>query len=216
MNKENNTEHKNYQLAILVILIMAVVIAVFLIIQGKINSFVLINSYRSDMLDTFFKYYTYTGDGIMWVPFALILFFIKKEYLLPILIAIIISTILAQFMKRVIFPNELRPYSLLAQNIGVYFVEGVKINQFHSFPSGHTTQAFTMALLLAYFIDKKSWSIILPLLALLTGYSRVYLAQHFVLDVFAGMLIAILTIHLSLKISELIKIKKATEKISGF
>ncbi len=216
MNKENNTEHKNYQLAILVILIMAVVIAVFLILQGKVNSFVLINSYRSDMLDTFFKYYTYTGDGIMWVPFALILFFIKKEYLLPVLIALIISTILAQLMKRVIFPNELRPYSLIAKNIQVYFVEGVKINQFHSFPSGHTTQAFTMALLAAYFINKKSWSIILPLLALLTGYSRVYLAQHFVLDVFAGMLIAIFTVHLSLKISVLIKKKKDPENSASF
>ena len=207
MNIPHNTMQKNYQSAILFTLLLAVLVAVLIIVEGKINSFTLINGFRSDFLDTFFKYYTFAADGMMWVPFLFFIFFIKKEYLIPVIIAIIISTIIAQLMKRVIFPNELRPFSLVAENIQVYFVEGVKTNQFHSFPSGHTTQAFTMALLLAHMINKKSWSIILPLLALLAGYSRVYLAQHFVVDVLAGMIIAILTVHLSFKLSIIVSKK---------
>jgi membrane-associated phospholipid phosphatase len=68
----------------------------------------------------------------------------------------------------------------------------------HSFPSGHTTTAFTMALIMAHMINKKSWSVILPALALLAGYSRVYLAQHFPTDVLAGMCIGIVSAILSL------------------
>jgi membrane-associated phospholipid phosphatase len=208
MNIPNNTLQKNYQSAILFTLLLAVLVAVLIIVEGKINSFTLINGFRSDFLDSFFKYYTYAGDGVIWVPLLFFIYFTKKEYLIPVIIAIIISTLIAQLMKRVIFPDELRPFSLTAQNIQVYFVEAVKINQFHSFPSGHTTQAFTMALLLAHMINKKSWSIILPLLALIAGYSRVYLAQHFVVDVLAGMIIALLTVHLSFKLSILLSKKK--------
>jgi undecaprenyl-diphosphatase len=48
--------------------------------------------------------------------------------------------------------------------------------------------------------NKKLWSVILPLLALLTGYSRVYLGQHFPSDVLAGMCTGILSAILSLMI----------------
>jgi len=53
---------------------------------------------------------------------------------------------------------------------------------------------------MAYTINKKILSIIFPLLAFLVGYSRVYLAQHFLTDVFAGMLIGIFAAILSLLI----------------
>ena len=70
----------------------------------------------------------------------------------------------------------------------------------HSFPSGHATTAFAMALIMAYIINRKAWSVILPLLALIAGYSRVYLAQHFPTDIFAGMCIGIVSSILSLLI----------------
>ena len=70
----------------------------------------------------------------------------------------------------------------------------------HSFPSGHTTTAFAMALIMAYIINRKAWSVILPVFALLAGYSRVYLGQHFPTDIFAGMCIGIVSAILSLLI----------------
>lgn len=211
MNISNDTRNKNYQIAQLVSLILAVVIAVFIISLGKIDSFLFINSRHTETLDYFFKYSTYIGDGMMWVPVIFYFIFLKREFLVPVILAVIISTILSQFLKRVVFPEELRPFSLLLQDIHVYFVEGEKINKFYSFPSGHTTSAFTIALILAYVKNSKYHTYLLLFLAFIAGYSRVYLGQHFVVDVFAGILLAILSVHLSIKISELIKKRKKKE-----
>jgi membrane-associated phospholipid phosphatase len=57
-----------------------------------------------------------------------------------------------------------------------------------------------MALLLAEVIRKRSWCFILPIVAMLVGYSRVYLAQHFVTDVMAGMTIGMISSYLAMLI----------------
>lgn len=99
-----------------------------------------------------------------------------------------------------IFPDDLRPITYLAENFPVHLVDGARANRVYSFPSGHTAAAFTIALIMSHMINKKIWSFILPVLALLVGYSRVYLAQHFLTDVFAGMLIGIVSAIFSLMI----------------
>ncbi|MDH3295581.1 MAG: phosphatase PAP2 family protein [Acidimicrobiia bacterium] len=54
-----------------------------------------------------------------------------------------------------------------------------------SFPSGHTTTAFAMAVLLCVFLPRRWWP--LPLTwAALVGVSRLYHGEHNVLDVVAG------------------------------
>ena len=63
------------------------------------------------------------------------------------------------------------------------------MNGLKSFPSGHSTSAFSVFLLLTILSSKKSWGYFLLLLAVATAYSRVYLAQHFVEDVYAGSLL---------------------------
>lgn len=51
----------------------------------------------------------------------------------------------------------------------------------HSFPSGHTTTAFAVAIALSFFLPRFRW---LPIaLAFATGVSRVYLGVHYPLDV---------------------------------
>ena len=99
-----------------------------------------------------------------------------------------------------VYPDELRPISYFSETFHVHIVDGVTMRKAHSFPSGHTTTAFAIALIMAYIINRKFWCVILLLLALLAGYSRVYLAQHFPLDIFAGMCIGIVSAILSLLI----------------
>jgi membrane-associated phospholipid phosphatase len=71
---------------------------------------------------------------------------------------------------------------------------------FNSFPSGHTATAFCFYLLFCLLIFKKYWVYIGCIIAMLVGYSRIYLAQHFPLDVAAGILVAVVSTFLSVVI----------------
>jgi len=149
------------------------------------------------------------GDGIIWVPlFAYVLLF-KRDYFVTVLAALIICTILTHLLKRVVYPNEFRPIVVLSDKVRV--IPGYYMNREHSFPSGHTSTAFTLALLLAAIVKKNFWVYFFPVIALLVGYSRVYLAQHFVTDVLAGMFIGIVSAYLSLLIYQ--QFRKRTQKL---
>lgn len=198
MLKERPTN--NFGIAFILATIIAIGTGILILVLGKNGAFQLINSNHNEITDQFFKYFTHYGDGLMWVPLGIYCFFYRRKYFIAVAAGVLISTIMAQVLKRVIYPDELRPISYLSENFPVHIIEGVTMRKTHSFPSGHTTTAFAMALIMAYIINRKSWSLILPLLALLAGYSRVYLAQHFPTDIFAGMCIGIVSAIFSLLI----------------
>lgn len=179
---------------------MIIACSVFILLYGKEESFFLINGNHNSYSDFFFKYMTYAGDGWMWLAVLIFSVLFKKKYIPAVLAAIIISTLLSQFLKRVIFPEDLRPITFLSDQFPIHLVDSVRMNRLYSFPSGHTVAAFTIALLLAHMINKRFWSIVLPIIAMLVGYSRVYLAQHFLTDVLAGICIGFLSSLLSLMI----------------
>lgn len=191
---------QHFRLAVATSLIFALTAAIFLLTYGKQESFVIINGYYHPTLDIFFQYITFLGDGLIYIPIALYCAIYNKKYLVAVVAGIIICTIITHFLKRVVFPNELRPISLEVNHITIHKIEGVSIHRENSFPSGHTSTAFSMALILAAIMKRRIWCFVLPLIAFMVGYSRVYLSQHFVTDVFAGMTIGIVTAYLSLLI----------------
>ena len=70
-------------------------------------------------------------------------------------------------------------------------LDGYPVYRWNSFPSGHSVSAFTLAVVLTYILPNKHkhW-IILPL-AIITAFSRVYLAQHFFEDIVAGSILGV-------------------------
>jgi len=176
----------------------------FLAVYGKAKSFILLNPYHNKLLDLFFSKFTFLGDGLFVVILAVILFFTLKTQRLPILILIsyIVSGLLAQLLKHIF--NAPRPKVFFETNTYQHFIDGVSIANYESFPSGHTTSAFALAFILAHSTNKKSFQIILLLLAIAVGYSRIYLGQHFLTDVlfgsFLGTFISALTIFVSNKV----------------
>lgn len=188
----------NFGIAFFIAVIITIISGAFILYHGKFESFQLINGNHNEYSDQFFKYFTHYGDGFMWAPLGLFCLFYKRKYLVAVIAGFIISTIITQLLKRVVFPDELRPITYISESFFVHTIDGVVLRRINSFPSGHTTTAFTMALIMAHMINKKPWSVILPLLAFLAGYSRIYLGQHFPTDVFAGMCIGILSAILSL------------------
>jgi membrane-associated phospholipid phosphatase len=188
----------NFGIAFVLAIIITIGTGLFILILGKNGSFQFINSDHHPIADQFFKYFTHYGDGVMWVPLGLYCFFYRRKYFIAVVAGVIISTLIAQVLKRVVYPDELRPISYLSETFPVHIIDGIVMRKAHSFPSGHTTTAFAMALIMAYIINRRFWSVLLPSLALLAGYSRVYLAQHFPTDIFAGMCIGIVSAILSL------------------
>jgi len=90
-------------------------------------------------------------------------------------------------------PGEARPTKAITDSHLIHVVKGVELHSIGSFPSGHTTTAFCFYLLACLFFNKR-WVVFGGfLLALLVGYSRIYLAQHFPRDVAGGMAAACLT-----------------------
>lgn len=203
-----STEYRHFRNAVLFSIELALIVTVFLLIYGKENSFLVINKYNSPAFDYVFRSWTYLGDGIIWVPlFAYVLLF-RREYFVSVLAALIICTVLTQVLKRVVFWNDFRPIVVLAEKVRV--IPGYYMNRTHSFPSGHTSTAFTLALLLASIVKRNIWVYIFPLIAFFVGYSRVYLGQHFVTDVLAGIFVGIVSSYLALLIHEQFRKRRRT------
>jgi membrane-associated PAP2 superfamily phosphatase len=126
-----------------------------------------------------------------------------------ILINFALSTIITQVPKNFIWDKMSRPIASGIPLSEMHTVQGVTMHSWNSFPSGHTATAFTLFLLTVYLFPKK-WVLAIGLFyALICAYSRVYLGQHFPMDLGGGMLVAVCSLELSLivgqKISKRIK-----------
>ena len=153
-----------------------------------------INQLHAPWADVFFKYMTQVGDGFFAVFVIVVLLFIQRQWAGIAGLSFLISGIITQFLKRVVFDDEVRPSKFFeGQWAGFHRVEGVDLLTYNSFPSGHTTSAFAVFCLLALLVHDKRWGVIFLILACLVGYSRLYLFQHFLIDVYVGSLIGTFT-----------------------
>ena len=184
--------YKQNRIFLIGYLIFAIIAIYVLTWYSKADGFFLMNPWHSDFLDMVFIPFTYFGDGFFIITLGVVLFFLKRKMLsLMILSSYLISGIIAQILKY--FIVEARPAFYLEKTNYPHFIDGVTLHNFHSFPSGHTASAFALAAVLSFAIKHKNYSVLFLLWALLVGYSRMYLGQHFMDDVFAGSLIGILT-----------------------
>jgi membrane-associated phospholipid phosphatase len=206
-----NTEYQHFRNAVIFSLVLAILVAVYIFSFGKENSFLLINRYYSPSFDNVFRFWTFLGDGLIWIPLFAYVAIFRRDYIITVLAGLIICTILTQFMKKVVFPEDFRPIVVLSDKVRT--IPGYIMNRAHSFPSGHTSTAFTLALLMAFIMRKSFWVYFFPVVAFFVGYSRVYLAQHFVTDVFAGMLIGITSSCLALVVYDKYKKRKLAQKL---
>lgn len=163
---------------------LAVVLA-----RGKAGAFLLLNPYHRSPLDLFFTNYTYLGDGLFALAVILVLA-IRRRYpaACEVLIAFLLSALVAQILKNVFSMPRPREFFNQGQYEGpyTYFIQGVTLRGFSSFPSGHSTSIFALATMLAMLGSGKHWNWLYLFAAIAVGYSRIYLGQHFLNDVLAG------------------------------
>lgn len=144
------------------------------------------NAAYAPVPNLFFKYITHLGDGLIFVPLILLSFFAGRRFAVVSIVSALLVSALANFFKHVVFTDFPRPKAWFGDAAVLQFVEGVKVHSLHSFPSGHTATAAAVAVILALIFRRRYVTVLVALLALLVGVSRVYLAQHFFVDVSFG------------------------------
>ncbi len=170
-------------------LILILIGFILTLLNSKAALFLWINRYHNGFLDEFFKLNTLLGDGMTCVIVVLVLLFFKYRYALLTAIAFAYSSMVVQLLKY--FFNSPRPIKYFEDIIPIRTITDYPVYEWRSFPSGHSATAFTIAVVLSYLLANwwRHW-IIIPL-ATMTAFSRVYLAQHFMEDIMAGAIIAV-------------------------
>ena len=192
--------------------VFAAIAAYFLIQYNKQEIHSYLNALHQPVNDLFFKYITHIGDGFTIVIITILALFWSKKYALQIGLSGVISGLIAQILKKVVFGPTPRPSKYFGElDIPLYYIDGVELNTVFSFPSGHTTAIFSLTTSILLLLNKKQGDLALIILALLTAYSRVYLSQHFLSDILLGSFIGVSTALIIYKLlfnSELLQSEK--------
>lgn len=175
-----------------VLLTVLFLILTFLVVKGLTSGFdeyvyKEIFSIRNNFFDNFFKFITISANTLPVIIIGVVLFIIfDNKYKIELVFSLLTTLITNQVLKHIIV--RVRPEHLKLIKQGGY-----------AYPSGHTMMAIALYGFLIYFINKKIrnpiikklLTVLLVLLIIAIGISRVYLGVHYPTDVIAGFLIAI-------------------------
>ena len=195
---------------------MVIMGLISLILLDRGAAVLFLNRYHSSLLDIFFKIITTYGEFIGFFISFLALLSVslkeRKKYVFTLAISALLSLIITQSCKHFLFSSEHRPSYYYSE---LTLVDGVDHHKRNSFPSGHTTAAFTFVTILAFGINKKWMHVFLPFLAAFVGVSRVYLGQHFLIDVVVGAIIGIFTATISFYFFDKFWSNRSNDKIKS-
>jgi undecaprenyl-diphosphatase len=144
-------------------------------------------SIKCKILDIFMPVVTYLGSTALMI-FLCIYSILNSEtkmhsFGIKCTTALITSNLISQIIKKCV--SRIRPF-LKFDNLNI---KKIGIDKY-SFPSGHTTAAFTAAVMLVLTF---SHAYIFISVASLVGISRMYLGVHYPTDVMAGTIIGTMT-----------------------
>ena len=161
----------------------------------------------------------YSSSGYWWMEvitnwgeaqlFAIVIIAValQKRYLMALefLTAGILSSIVVQSLKRLVFAPSPRPMAVIEWSETLLPV-GLEVPLQFAFPSGHATTAFVFFTLLALHFKRISVQILAALAVIGVALSRVYLMVHWLPDVMAGaslgLCIALFTHNMFLRIKK--------------
>ena len=195
--------YNNTFIGLSLILIAVLGLALLYVPKGELH--LLLCDRHTPARDIFYRYYTQVAEWFPYVVCVALLLFSRIGDGVFASAGLALSALTTQFFKHLI--NAPRPVTWFAEHmpdVQLPLVEGVRMNYWFSFPSGHTTSFFALfyalSIICTYHLTAKRpystlacgllqasfWA-----LAALGGYSRIYLSQHFAADVFAGMIVGI-------------------------
>ncbi len=149
-------------------------------------------------LKSFFRIVTDYGNPLYYAIFIFILLYgiikkrkrILKLALIYILVQVIASGIITGGLKIAVGRPRPKPAAKYKSFKHDFFTES---SEYKSFPSGHTTDAFSSAGVLWGFLSSYLFSFLAFGFSMLIGISRIFVGSHYPLDVLAGMAVGFLT-----------------------
>lgn len=142
------------------------------------------NTIRLSFLTPIFTFFSSLGNrGSIWLVLVIVLIVNKKTRKVGIyaLCGYGLCLFLTDVVLKPLFERP-RPFMLYQELIPLLHPQD------YSFPSGHTTMAFTISFILYKLLDKKS-GIVALVVAFLIAFSRLYVGVHFPTDILGGVLI---------------------------
>jgi len=197
---------------ILIVCLIGFFIILINVLNNNIQSFdtfiyKAVISFKSDYVTNIFKFITEFGDAILLVTITLLSLIILKNKKIAgsIAINLVLFPLLNTLLKNIIRRPRPEGYRLIEETG-------------YSFPSGHSMAAMAFYGLIIYYIfenvkNKKIRNfscVLLNILILLIGISRIYLGVHYASDVIAGFLASL--VYLIVYISIILKLIRIKEK----
>jgi len=144
---------------------------------------------RTSFLNSFFEIITRVGEAWSYVLLLCCLLCYKYRYALMVFLLAILVPLVSLTLKTLFSQPRPKKFFMdneIFENLNV--IEGIALHTANtSFPSGHTISAFAVMGFAAFTFSKFKWtSFIFIGLAIAVALSRVYLVQHFLLDVCVG------------------------------
>ncbi len=161
---------------------------------GYKESFIVLNAVRFPALDKVSLWLTEFGNGFYLTIFALVVACNDKKHwktALSIIVCVIITAVIVQICKQLLFPHWHRPAKLL-QDKNIYILLN-PVPHHNSFPSGHSISVMSAATILSFTFKRYLFQMSFAVLACLVAYTRIYVGAHFPADVATGSLLGLIT-----------------------
>jgi len=164
-------------------------------------------------LDLFMQYVTESGEVLWMLAFGILMLIIRKTRRIGItlMILIVISTLLTGYIKcgvdrdRPDFDYEAAPFPVpISKDTFALFCEG---GFDASFPSGHAARSMIFGIILGYALSERfpRGAYLMFLYPVMISLSRVYVLEHYPMDVIGGSIIGIMLAGVMAKRTKLYK-----------
>lgn len=151
-------------------------------------------------LDVIMQYITESGEALWMTGFAILMLIIPKTRRVGItlMILIVISTLLTGYIKcgvdrdRPDFEYEGAPFPVgISRDTYALFCEG---GYNASYPSGHAARSMIFGIILGYVLSERfpRGAYLLLLYPVMISISRIYVLQHYPMDVIGGAIIGVM------------------------
>jgi len=165
-------------------------------------------------LDTIMQYVTESSEVLWMLAFGILLLIIPKTRRIGItlMILIVISTLLTGYIKcgvdrdRPDFEYEGSPFPVeISRDTYALFCEG---GANASYPSGHAARSMIFGIILGYALSERfpRGAYLLFLYPVMISLSRIYVLQHYPMDVIGGAVIGVMLAGVMAKRTQLYKI----------